>query len=90
MKPLGVTFNFRRNCRPSLVAWDLRTAWLAAIKYEMVASKSVGSPALRQVWVAVIPEGEEGACAEIRRDGDGMRRDEAEQDETGRDEKRQE
>ena len=60
MSPMGVTLNSRRNFRASLVAWDLRTAWLAAIKYEMVASKSVGSPALRQVWVAV---GGHGALA---------------------------
>ena len=46
-------FNFRRNFRYRLVARVLRTAWLAAIKYEPVASKSFGSPALGEVWGAV-------------------------------------
>ena len=47
-------FNFRGNFRYRLVARVLRTAWLAAIKYEPVASKSFGSPALGEVWVAVV------------------------------------
>lgn len=46
-------FNFRWNFCYRLVARVLRTAWLAAIKYEPVASKSFGSPALGEVWVAV-------------------------------------
>ena len=46
-------FNFRGNFRYRLVARVLRTAWLAAIKDGPVASKSFGSPALGEVWVAV-------------------------------------